>query len=412
MKKVIAILVALVMVVGVFAACSNTTTEEENTEKLTIVTTIFPIYDWVMQVLGDEAENYNVVMLMDTGVDLHSYEATADDLITIYESDMFIYNGGESDEWVEDALENATNPDMVVIDLLVDVLGDDALTEVSVEGMQESDDDDHDHDDEDEDEDDHDHDDEEEATEEDEDDHDHDDEEEATEEDEDDHDHDDEEEVTEEDEDDHDHDDEEETEEDEDDHDHDDDEDEDEEEHEHSHEDEHMWLSLNNAQTFTAYLADVIATADEANAEIYTANQTAYAAELASLDSEYAAVVDAATFDTILFADRFPFRYLVDDYGISYYAAFSGCSSETEASFETITFLADKVDELGLTSVLIIDGATTEIADTVIANTESGDQEILVLDSMQSITATSIEDGASYLDIMTSNLEVLEGALN
>ncbi len=365
MKKIIAILVALTMVVGLFAACSNTTTEEENTEKLTIVTTIFPIYDWVMQVLGDEADNYNVVMLMDTGVDLHSYEATADDLITIYESDMFIYNGGESDEWVEDALENATNPDMVVIDLLVDVLGDDALTEVSVDGMQESDD------------------------------HDHDDEEEVTEEDEDDHDHDDEEEVTEEDEDDHDHDDEEES-----------------EEHEHSHEDEHIWLSLNNAQTFVSYLADQFAALDADNADTYAANATAYNADLAALDLEYAAVVEAATFDTILFADRFPFRYLTEDYDIEYFAAFSGCSSETEASFETITFLADKVDELGLTTVLIIDGATTEIADTVIANTASGDQEILVLDSMQAITATDVEAGASYIDIMTSNLEVLESALN
>ncbi len=381
MKKIIAILVALTMVVGLFAACSNTTTEEENTEKLTIVTTIFPIYDWVMQVLGDEAENYDVVMLMDTGVDLHSYEATADDLITIYESDMFIYNGGESDEWVEDALENATNSDMVVIDLLIDVLGDDALTEVSVDGMQESDDDD---------------------------DHDHDDEEE-TEEDEDDHDHDDEEET---DEDEDDHDDEEETDEDEDDHDHDDDEDEDSETHEHSHDDEHIWLSLNNAQTFVSYIADQFAALDADNAETYTANATAYNADLAALDLEYAAVVEAATFDTILFADRFPFRYLTEDYDIEYYAAFSGCSSETEASFETITFLADKVDELGLTTVLIIDGATTEIADTVIANTASGDQEILVLDSMQAITAADVEAGASYLDIMTSNLEVLESALN
>ncbi|MFI3141300.1 MAG: metal ABC transporter substrate-binding protein [Clostridia bacterium] len=376
MKKIIAILVALTMVVGLFAACSSTTTEEENTEKLTIVTTIFPIYDWVMQVLGDNADDYNVVMLMDTGVDLHSYEATADDLITIYESDMFIYNGGESDEWVEDALENATNPDMVVIDLLVDVLGDDALMEVSVDGMQEEEEEDHDHDED------------EEETDAEEEDHDHDEDEDTTEA----------EEVTEEDEEDHDHD-EDETEE-------------DEEEHEHSHEDEHIWLSLNNAQIFTSYLADEFAALDADNADTYTANADAYNTELAALDLEYAAVVEAGAFDTILFADRFPFRYLTEDYDIEYFAAFSGCSSETEASFETITFLADKVDELGLTSILIIDGATTDIADTVIANTATGDQEILVLDSMQSITAADIEDGASYLDIMTSNLEVLESALN
>ena len=114
----------------------------------------------------------------------------------------------------------------------------------------------------------------------------------------------------------------------------------------------------------------------------------------------------------LLFGDRFPFRYLAEDYGLTCYAAFSGCSAETEASFETITSLAGKVDELNLPVVLAIDGSDQKIARTIADNTGTRDQEVLMLDSMQSVCEDEIEEGESYLAIMSRNLDVLREALN
>ena len=113
----------------------------------------------------------------------------------------------------------------------------------------------------------------------------------------------------------------------------------------------------------------------------------------------------------MVFGDRFPFRYLVNDYGLDYYAAFVGCSAESEASFETVTFLAKKIDELGLGNVLTIEGKNHKIAKTVVDNTKNKNQKVLTLDSMQSTTAKDVKDGATYLGIMEKNLEVLKEAL-
>ncbi|MFI3175382.1 MAG: metal ABC transporter substrate-binding protein, partial [Bacillota bacterium] len=223
-----------------------------------------------------------------------------------------------------------------------------------------------------------------------------------------DHDHDEEEHDHDHEEEEHDHDHEEE----EHDHDHEEEEhdhDHDEEGHTHSHEDEHIWLSLKNAITICEAIAnELTAINSEGN---YIENANKYIEALASLDAEYETMVDASETNTLLFADRFPFRYLVDDYGIDYYAAFSGCSAETEASFETIMFLSQKLDELDLEEIIIIDGSDAKIAETVNSNS-ANDQETIVMDSMQSITASDVTSGASYLDIMKQNLEVLGIALD
>ena len=131
-----------------------------------------------------------------------------------------------------------------------------------------------------------------------------------------------------------------------------------------------------------------------------------------SLDSEYRTAVSGARIKTLLFADRFPFRYLTEDYGLSYYAAFPGCSAETEASFETVAFLSAKTDELGLKYILTTETAGTKIADTVRANTREKNQEILVLDSMQSVAKKDAEKGVTYLSVMQKNLEALKKALS
>ena len=176
--------------------------------------------------------------------------------------------------------------------------------------------------------------------------------------------------------------------------------------------DEHVWLSLNNAIDLTEALCAEIAKIDEANAAVYAKNAAAYTKQLSALDAEYKAAVKAAKKSTVLFGDRFPFRYLTDDYDLKYYAAFVGCSAETEASFETIIFLANKVDELGLNAVLTIEKSDKKIARTVVDSTKNKNQQILEMDSLQSITTKEIKEGRNYLSAMKKNLEVLKKALN
>ena len=507
MKKIITIFLALTMVVGLLVGCgkkNDAETGEADSDKLKVVTTIFPEYDWVKDILGDKAGSTDLTMLLSNGVDLHSYQPTADDIVKISDCDLFIYVGGESDGWVEDALKESTNKDMKVIDLL-EVLGDSVKTEETVEGMQET----------------------EHA-------HDHSKEVSTFE------DHEvqdrslsdwagswqsaypfaldgtlddafaamaEEGEMTA-----------------------------DEyktyyqngyktditnidiagdhiaftyedgkkvgsdykyigyyiqnwstgtkaamyrfeavdrtsgapicvefndhmiesaapehfhirmsnesfdaiidpekswptffpadmtgedlcehmEGHGHDHEeeaDEHVWLSLKNAKTLVGAISDALQELDPDNKGIYAANAAAYIEKLSALDGAYQSAVDGAARKTVLFGDRFPFRYLVDDYGLSYYAAFAGCSAESEASFETVSFLAKKVDELKLPCVLTIEGKNHKIAETIVENTAEKNQKILTMDSMQSTTSEDVANGTTYLSVMEQNLSVLKEAL-
>ncbi len=338
MKRYISVFCAVIVLAMALIGCGNTAdtveiaSEEtplaaapDGEKSLSIVTTIFPEYDWVKEILGDNPANAEVTMLLDNGVDLHSYQPTAKDILKVATCDLFIYVGGESDEWVEDALKEATNKDMVVVNLL-DALGSDVKEEEVVEGMEAEE------------------------------------EEEA----------------------------------------------EGEEEPEY---DEHVWLSLQDTEKLCEHIKDALVNLDAANASVYEENTSAYNAKLDALDKSYKEAVSSASVNTLLFGDRFPFRYLVDDYNLKYYAAFVGCSAETEASFETITFLAGKVDELSLSSIMTIENNDHKIAETIRDNTAAKDQKILTLDSMQSTTSDDVKNGATYLGIMQSNLEVLKEAL-
>lgn len=507
MKKLIIYFITILMISMVFASCNKKedldSTEKlqdqtsQSTKKLQIVSTIFPQYDWIREILGDNIENADLTLLLNSGIDLHNYQPTTDDIVKISNCDMFIYVGGESDAWVEDALKTATNKDMVVINFL-DVLGNSVKEEEIKEGMEHA----HDH-----------------------------------------------EEVdindiqdrpladwqgdwvtienalnngaldsyiT-----------------------HEAEEAEtdfdsqkssyverwksnyetlkitdssvafgdksgnykyigyksvesddsvavwygfecetaedgmpkyiafsdhgtgDQEEHEehiphfhlrygdesfdalvlveswaptyfpssagdeeiaevisghsHSHEgelDEHVWLSLKNAKTLCSHIADKLSEVDPENSSVYKNNVDEYNKKLDELDGKYKEMVTNAAYKTLLFGDRFPFRYLVDDYGLDYYAAFSGCSAETEASFETIVFLANKINELKLKNVMVIETSDQSIAKTIIENSNNKDQKILTLDSVQSVTTSDISDGITYLSIMEKNLDVLKEALN
>ena len=313
--KTISIMLAGLMTASM-CACSFLTT---SSDRLSIVTTIFPEYDWVRNIAGDNIGNIDLTLLCDNGVDMHSFQPTASDIVKISSCDVFVYVGGESDEWVEDVLKEAVNEKMQVVKLM-DVIGESAVEEEIVEGMQVEDD----------------------------------------------------------------------------------------EEEGGVEYDEHVWLSLKNAQKCVLAISAAMGAADPANNKNYYMNSIGYNDTLNNLDKKYEEAVNNAGRDTVLFADRFPFRYLTDDYNLNYYAAFAGCSAETEASFDTVVFLAGKVDELGLNVVITIDSGDQSIAKTIIENTASKNQEILVMDSMQS---TKTSDNRSYVEIMESNLEVLEKAL-
>ena len=501
MKKIISSIIALTVASAAFSGCTaneNTSENPSSAHKLSIVTTIFPEYDWTREILGENADNTELTMLLDNGVDLHSYQPTADDIIKISDCDLFIYVGGESDGWVDDALKNSTNKNMKVINLL-DVLEDTIKTEEAVPGMQAEEGHNHgvsDFDDSDV-----------------------------------------EDrnlsdwngdwqsvypyildgtldavmdkkaesgnktaeeykesytasyetdieeisiegntikytrkdsvstatyssegfyirhkddgskqvrykykkvsgdsdaptyivfsdhnistavpehfhlyfgdsgfddlveegkhfptfypasmtgaEIADE-----------------------------MIEHEEKEYDEHVWLSLKNAEVLCNAIADALEEIDPDNKDAYAANASAYIAELSALDKDYSDTVNNAARKTVLFGDRFPFRYMVDDYGLTYYAAFAGCSAETEASFETVSFLAKKTDELGLPCILTIEGAKHNIAETIVQNTGSKDQKILTMDSMQATTSEDVKNGVTYLTVMDKNLSVLKEALN
>ena len=195
-------------------------------------------------------------------------------------------------------------------------------------------------------------------------------------------------------------------------------EEEEDEHHHHHHEvedevefDEHVWLSLRFAKILSTEITNALCEKDAANAAAYKANLSAFAAKLDALDVKYAAAVKAGSKNTILFGDRFPFRYFVEDYGLDYFAAFAGCSAETEASFETVIFLSKKVDELGLNSVLKIESSDGKIARTIIQNTKSKNAKVLTMDAIQSTTLKQAKTGTTYLSIMEGNLKVIEEAL-
>ncbi len=296
-----------------FSGCGNEKPVQDG--RIKVVATIFPVYDWTREIIGED-KNFDLMLLMDKGVDLHSFQPSVEDIRKISECDIFIYVGGESDKWVSDALKNATNKNMVVVNLM-EVLGDKVKPEEHIEGMEED--------------------------------------------------------------------------------------------HEHEEElenDEHIWLSLKNAQILCEAITDALSKVEPSQADTLKKNSAAYKEKLAALDKKYRDALTAAQNKTLLFGDRFPFRYLFDDYGLKYFAAFAGCSAETEASFQTIKFLAGKVDELNLPCVMTIEDTNHKIAETIIANTAAKNQKILVLNSMQGKV-----DGETYLSVMEKNLSVLREAL-
>ena len=330
--------------------------EKGNSNKISIVCTTFPQYDWVKNILGEEAERFYVTLLLDNGVDMHSYQPAVKDIATAGSSDLFIYVGGESDTWVEDALKEAKNKDLKAINLM-ETLDNFVKEEEVVEGMQEERKSlGHSH-------------------------------EKSSKEKQ--------EQIQKE-------------------------------SYENSQEingqkeaadeepeyDEHIWLSIRNAEIMVKNIEKAIEQLDSDNAKVYQTNAENYIKKLDTLDKQYANTIQNAKYKAILFGDRFPFRYMVDDYDLKYYAAFAGCSAETMAGFETVTFLAKKADELQLPVILTIENSDGRIAEAVKSNTTKKNQKILAMNSLQSVTKEQLADGITYLQVMQENLSVLSEALN
>lgn len=325
MKKILTLVLTVFVLMIAMTSCG---TSEENDDNITIVTTVFPEYDWTRQILGDYSDNIELILLIQNGTDLHSYQPTVSDMAILSDCDILIRTGGMSDFWIDDALASAPNKERIVIELMDLMTEDEKLVEQSQHHNKEHS---HDHDD-----------------------------------------------------------------------------------HGHSDDmhDEHVWLSLKLASRFCQAICDAICEKVPENAETYLKNYAEYVEKLKTLDEMYAQCVDQCQEKVLLFADRFPFSYLMHDYGLSCFAAFPGCSAESEASFETITYLAKQVDEYSLPAVIILENSDQKIAETVIAATDNKSAQIVIMNSLQSVTKKDMENGVTYLEIMTQNLDAILASLN
>ena len=312
-RKILAGIIAFILLLSL-AGCGSLPGQ---TKGMHIICTVFPQYDWVRNILGEELENNTLTLLMDNGADLHNYQATAEDLMNISECDLFIYVGGVSDQWAENALKDPINKNRKTIKLLD--------TNPLCSAHQHEENDAHDH--------------------------------------------------------------------------------------EIDECDEHIWLSLKRAELISQKIADALGELDPENKEIYKSNAKNYCGKLHELDKKFENMVARATYKTLLVPDRFPFLYLTSDYGLSYEAAFEGCSTETQASFKTIAHLSETLDNLKLPYLLVTESANQSVAQSVINNSKEKSGKILTLNSIQSVTMKQIEEGASYLDLMKKNYKTLKLAL-
>lgn len=344
MKKLLACALAASVAIFGLTACSNQ--DKADAHKLKIVTTNFAEYDFARQITGDKAD---VKMLLKPGAESHSYEPSPQDIKTIQDSDLFVYVGGDSDEWVGDILESMDKKPNTF--KLMDAV--DLMEEEVKEGMVHE----HHHDDE------HEHEHEEHADK-----HEHEHEEHAH-------------------------------------------------EHEHEHEehadepemDEHVWTSPVNAIKIVEKMSAEIIKLDPNNADTYKKNTEEYIKKLQKLDGEFREVVNNGKRKEIVVGDRFPFLYFVKEYGIEYYAAFPGCSTDTDTNPATIAFLTEKVKEDNIPVVFHIELSNEQMSKAIAEATGAKSE---LLNAVHNISDEDFKKGVTYIDLMEHNVEVLKEALN
>lgn len=317
MKKSKKILAAAIGICILFTALSGCNNQRED-EKLTVLCTVFPVYDWVCNIVGN-SDTVKVELLVQNGTDLHSFQPSFADIAKIKNADAVVYVGGESDKWVKESVADEAAA------IAVSELDGISLYSISSEYIAEE----HEHDEE--------------------------------------------------------------------------------EGHKHGSFDEHIWLSVKNAAVTCNYVSEVLCSLDADGADNYKKNTEAYISSLNTLDKRFSEIcADASA--PLVFADRFPFVYLFRDYGLEYYAAFEGCTTDTGASPDTIVKLANRLDEIGGRFVLVTENPTKGLAEKVIEESSSKNAEIIALNSMQSVKADSGET-ETYISIMESNASALEKIL-
>ncbi|MBR5621398.1 zinc ABC transporter substrate-binding protein [Candidatus Saccharibacteria bacterium] len=317
-KTVLCLIIVILAAIGISLAISNS---HQNSAKLSIVTTNFPSYDFARAVAGDNAD---IKMLIKPGTEVHNFEPTPQDIIDIKNSDLFIYTGGESDEWIADIVDDLDLEETKIVEMMeaVTLLEEEVAPgmenkELNPSGQPESD--------------------------------------------------------------------------------------------EEIEFDEHVWTSLKNSQKIVAKISAALSRIAPEKESTFEENAKNYQNELAKLDQKINEIVIRSKRNILVFGDRFPFRYLVNDYGLSYYAAFPGCSDQTEASAKTIAFLVDGVKKNNIPVVLKIELSSGKIAETIANETGA---IVLTLNSAHNISQEDFDRGVTYLDIMKENVNVLEKALD
>lgn len=311
-NRIKSLFISIILLVLPAVSFTGCTTIGKADNKTTVVCTVFPLYDWTKEITKD-CEDIEVILLEDDGTDMHSYQPTVKDLVDIEDCDVFIYIGGESEEWAKEYSEK--HPSESRLDIcLMDEINEDILLESS-EGIISA-----------------------------------------------------------------------------------------EEEEEEAY-DEHIWLSLKRSIKCVDVMGNALKN-KTSYADKITESLSLYEEKLKELDKEYAEYFSSNP-RTLIIADRFPFRYLAEDYGFDYLAAFPGCSSESSISFVPVVELSEGLKNSDENVVFITESGDTELADTVIE--QSGkDAKTIVLDSLQCVSLKKIEEGASYYSLMKSNLDALK----
>lgn len=308
MKKAVSIILLVCIIYTAFflltGCCSTQSLNEDG--RLNIVATIFPYYDFARNITADKAE---IKLMLSPGNEPHSYEPSPSDIVAIENCDIFIYNGGESDEWVESVLESLQNKNIKILKMI------DYITPKFEKTPEHTDGDEY---------------------------------------------------------------------------------------------DEHIWTSVRNAKQLSSVIVDAVIEKDEQNRSYYSENEEIYLNKLDELDNDIKAIVNSGKQDTIVFGDRFPFLYFVDDYGLNYECAFPGCSHETEPNISTVTRLIDYVRDEKIPVVFYLEFSNGKTAGLI---SEDSEAKMLQFSSCHNVTKTEFENDVSYIYLMRQNAENLREAL-
>lgn len=313
MKKFIVLVMVLIFAVGIFSACKEENISTSDTDKIAVICTVAPVFDWVLEIVGDLSQNFEV-KLLSNGTDVHGFQPSARDIADIQNCDILITVGGASDIWID----NIEGLDKVSKVRLIDLLPKDELLNLSG---------DHHHT-----------------------------------------------------------------------------------EHEIDEYDEHIWLSLKYAQMQVNGICDALCKVDPQNGIIYKKNAADYCEKLRELDKNYIKAAENSRDKTVIFADRFPFSYMMRDYNITCYSAFSSCSTDASASFEVVIDLAKKVEDFNKDTLIVLENSDKAVAKAISDAAIGKAREFVVMDSCQSVSSKDATE-FNYIETMTKNLETLEAAL-